>query len=80
MYISCNHVVIKLLNTVLLPRKFLATANSAYDFYLIGLKADDPATYGTYRSLPVNLIDAWQIGGLSSDMNRRVENAIKRFA
>ena len=80
MCISCNHVVTKMLHAVLLLWKFLVNANSVYGLYLIGFKADDSVTYGTHRSLPVNVIDAWQLGRLSSDMTRRVENIIKRSA
>ena len=35
-------------------------------------------THGTYRSLLVNVIDAWQLSWLSSDMTQRVKNVIKR--
>ena len=80
MYISCNHVVMKLLHAVLLLWKFLANANGVYGLYFIGFKADDPATYSTYRSLPVNVTDDWQHGGLSNDMIQRLENVIKRSA
>ena len=65
-------------HAVLLLWKFLANANSVYGLYLIGFKADDPATYGTYRLLPVNVIDAWQLSGLSNDMTRRVKTLIER--
>ena len=58
MYISYNHAVTKLLYAVLLLWKFLANANGVYGLYYIGFKADDPAKYSTYRSLPVNVIDA----------------------
>ena len=67
-------------HAVLLLWKFLANANSVYDLYLIGFKADDPATNGTYRSLSVNVIDAWQLGGSSNHMTRRVKKVIKRSA
>ena len=65
-------------HAVLLLWKFLANANSVYGLYLIGFKADDTATYGTYRLLPVNVIDAWQLSGLSNDMTRRVKTLIER--
>ena len=68
------------MHAVLLLWKFLANANSVYDLYLIGFKADDPATNGTYRSLSVNVIDAWQLGGSSNHMTRRVKKVIKRSA
>ena len=47
-----------MLHAVLILWKFLANANSVYGLYLIGFKADDSVTYGTHRSLPVNVIDA----------------------
>ena len=72
MHISCNHVVTKLLYAVLLLWKFLANVNGVYGLCFIGFKADDPSTYGTYKSLPVNVIDACQLGGLSNEMIRRV--------
>ena len=67
-------------HAVLLLWKFLANANSVYDLYLIGFKAHDPATNGTCRSLSVNVIDAWQLGGPSNHMTRRVKKVIKRSA
>ena len=80
MNISCNLVVAKLLHAVLLLFKFLANANGVYGLYFIGFKVDDPATYGTYGSLPVNVIDAWQLDGISNDMAQRVEIVIKTSA
>ena len=80
MYISRNHVVTKLLHAVVLVWEFLANANGVYCSYFIGFKADNPAIYGTYRSWPINVIDTWQLGGLSNDMIQSVENVIKRSA
>lgn len=70
----------KLLHAVLLLWKFLANANSVYDLCLIGFRADDPATNGTDRSLSLNVIDAWKLGGLSNHITRRVKSVIKRSA
>ena len=69
-----------MLHSVLLPWIFLANANGVYGLYLIVFKQGDPATYGTYRSSPVNVIDAWQLDGTSNDMTRREENVIERPA
>ena len=70
----------KLLHAVLLLRKFLANATDVSSFYLIGFKAGNPGTQGTYRSLLVYVIEAWQAGGLSNDMTGRVKNIINRSA
>lgn len=78
-HISCNHLLRKLLHAVLLLRKVLTNDHGVYGLDLVSFKADNPARKGTHRSLPVNVIDGWQLSGLSNDMTQRVENVIKRL-